>query len=1324
MEHRHRIRTSTLLGLYLAVGILIDGTKSRSFFKRSLVPSGSIAVATAITRLALLILEEVPKRNLLIDPEIRDASAGEVTSGFFTRTFFLFLRPMMRIAFQGVLSMHDLDSLGIELSSRRLLSKLSAQWPANKQPTKYSLFIACCTTFKGAILKFLIPRLLLTGFMFARPFVMHSIVSSFNVPNNTSDEKGGLVGAILLTFGGAALSRAASTHMSNRLVVRLRGGLLSQILDKSYRLKISDAKKQAAITLMSADFDGIATGFPQCLEIPFSVLESGLGMYFLAHFIELSGLVLFIPLVVSTVAGILYGKYLTPAVKFWNGQIETRLAKTSRALSQLPAIKKLGLGPKISEFIQNLRVVETAASQQYRRIQAYSLGSLAIVDNVTPVVVITTALFAGAFGDEISAEVMFPTLAIVLLAQVPLSSLLKAYPSSMAMLGCFERIQEFLCQGENSDPRTLVPRAGEHETGPAPNPSAASTTPEVNQETSYFVSFVDATIAPPGVNEPLLKNVSFSIPQGSIMAMYGSTSSGKTTLLESMMGEAEILDGFLYLTESNISVAYCGQVVYLPNVTVLDCIVGACEYDPVWFKTVINSCKLLEDLEQLPGGENYVIGSDGLKLSGGQRQRIGIARAIYARTRSIVFDDIFSALDEKTAVDILLGLCGEGGILRRSNCTVVVASYLAECLDVADSLILLDGNGSVSCEPCRDNPALRAQVLQFLGNGNHARGARTESQGHAQASAYVSNSASGVQREREMRRKGDAKLYMLWIDAIGRMSLFAWCFLVIFMAGFDMAPPIFVRVWISVAPSNRLWLLGYALIAISHGFLAFLCLYFLYIDLSPRAANGLHEKLTKAVTQATLGFLSSSDTGSLLNRYSQDMDLLAKRIPANIFSFIYCGTTSFIQIGVILSGASYMTAVLPLIIASIFFSQRYYLRTSRQLRLLDIESQAPLVSELRETATGLIYIRGFRWQDHNMTRSLRVLDESQKPFYFLLCSQTLLALFLDLLTTFVATILVVICLYAKGSSSPNATGLALLSLLSANNSFNKLITFWTTMETSVGALSRLLQFIQHTPTEANKGTADLPVNWPHQGRVQLSRVFARYVVDEQDQQAPILRDLSLAVEPGEKIGIMGRTGSGKSSLLATLLGFLEYSGTVTIDGVEVAAVKPDELRSRIITISQEPVELDGTIRDNMLPYDKSWGRVEKKLDEKDSEEAERRDQIIRETMVRLRLWDQVASKGGVDASLEEASYSHGELQLLCIARAVVKRRLSGSMLVLVDEATASVDSWRDGIVREMMRDYFRGCTIIVVAHRTETIADSNRTIHMSGGRIVENEDHW
>ncbi|KAJ6785660.1 hypothetical protein PWT90_06005 [Aphanocladium album] len=1335
IEHRHAIRTSALLGLYLAIGVLIDGTKTHSYFVRKMAASGSVAALAAATRLILLVLEEIPKDSLLVDPKIRSNSGGEVTSGFFTRTFFLFLRPMLNIGYRGLLSIDDLGNLGPEFSSEYLFSRLSRHWPPHKQSKKHSLFVACCAAWKWAILIIIIPRLCVIGLTFAQPFVMYAVIGSVDQPSMSDEKSGGLVLATIAAFGGAAVCRAATTHMKNQLIVRMRGALFSHMSAKSYRLKLSEAKKQTAITLMSADFESIVTGFPDLIEIPFSLLESGLGMYFLSYFIKAICLIIFIPLVITTVLGFIFGKHMSPALKYWNQNIETRLAKTSRVLSQLPAIKSLGLGPKIRQYLQYLRVVETAASRRYRIIQVCSLGSAVMVDMMTPVIVITAALFLDIFGEKLSAELVYPILGIVSLVQDPLARLVKLYPSAVSMLGCFERIQEFLCQEENIDPRVTgriaVPQCSDLSTSRTASEFGGS-------HTSTLLRFENASLAPPGVQDPVLSAVDFSIFEGSITAMFGPTSSGKTILSHGLLGEADIVEGKLYIDETVTSIAICGQQTWLSNVTIRDCIVGAFDYEPTWFNIVLAYCKLLEDLQGLPGGEMYVIGSDGVGLSGGQRQRIGIARAVYAiygGVRVIVFDDIFSALDRGTALDILVGLCGNQGLLREWNCTVVLSSYLPECLDIADSILLLDGNGHVSYESCSQAGEVRMQVEELLRGGflghQEPGGKEGNKQTAEKASCPSATPNEAVKRVQESRHRGDSKLYLLWIDAVGRLALSLWMLLVLLMSIGEAFSPIYIRLWTELFPADRFYLIGYALVSASSAFFGAICLLWLFLSLAPRASNGLHGQLTSSVTRATLGFLSTTDAGSILNRYSQDMELLSKSLPSAAYATFYCLFTTIIQTGAILSGATYMTAILPVMLFAIWLVQRYYLRTSRQLRLLDIESHAPLVTALRESATGLVYIRSFACQQHCFAQFLRLLDRSQRPFYFLLCAQALLSLVLDLIASSVGIVLAIVSLYVRNSSSQNAAGLAFLNLISLGTSFNRTVLRWTGLEISIGSLSRLRDFVNNTPTETRKETVPLPENWPHAGRVDLRNVVARYSVGKEDNQPSALQDVSIQIQPGKKVGVMGRTGSGKSSLLYSLLGFLEYKGTIEIDGVDLSTAQPDELRSRIITISQDVVELDGTIRDNLLPFDKTWGeKKDTALDENEREkkrvESDTKDQIARETLVRLGIWDSLHSKGGLDALLDNAGYSHGDKQLFCIARAVVRRRLTGSKLVLVDEATASVDSRRDQIVREMMVEYFRGCTIIVVAHREETIADSNVTLHMASGKIerVENFENW
>ncbi|ATY62777.1 ABC transporter [Cordyceps militaris] len=1322
VEHGHAIRTSALLGLYLGIGILIDVIKSRSYFLRSLASSGAVAAATATARLVLVIVEEVPKTTLIIDPELRTMSDGEATCGFYSRICFLFLRPMMRLGYRGILVIDDLSDLGIEFASRCLFAELSDSWPTSQRVSRHALCTACFKAWKWSIFLIFAPRLFVSGFMYSQPFVMRSVISDIGKPDE--GQKGGLVAAVLFAFSGPAICRAASTQLKNRLVTRVRGGLFSHIFDKSYRL-------EAAITLMSADFESIAEGIPACIEVPFAILESCLGVYFLAHFVKLSCLVVFAPLLFTHIIGVIFGNASSSAVAFWNEKIEMRVTRTSQILSQLPAIKSLGLGPQMAQFIQHLRVLETAASTKYRCIQAASLSAAVLIDQFTPVLVVAVGIFAHVLGDRLDPEIVYPTLGVLTLVQGPLADLLTMYPEAMSMLGCFDRIQQFLCQNEHKDPRVVSRKCNEtHQEKPS-SPGLQSKSEKFALQTSFaVVCFEQAKIAPRGSEEVVLSDVDFSIDAGSITSMFGPTCSGKTTLFESMLGEANILEGKIFVDETVVAMAFCGQDVYLPNGTVRACIVGTCEYEPTWFNTVVTCCRLSEDLGRLPNGENYIIGSGGIALSGGQRQRIGIARAVYARARVVLLDDVFSAIDRKTALAILFGLCGENGLLRQLNCTVVVSSYLAECLDVADNLLLLAGNGSASFEPRECKGKLEAQVACLLHQGllEPKEGSPDqEARGADQAEHPAATSAIGVQRMDESRQKGDKDLYILWIDSVGRLAMTLFTLLMILVAASDAFPSIYIRVWIDIAPGNKKYLIGYALIAASAGLLAGTCLVTMFTKLAPRASNGLHEKLTSAVTQSTLEFLSTTDSGDLLNRFSEDMELLSKRVPTQLYSTLYSSLGVLAHVGAVLAGTTYMVSILPVVAFFLFFIQRYYLCTSRQLRLLQIEAQAPLVTSLRDIGTGLAYIRGFRSEEQELARCLYLLDRSQKPYYALLSSQAFLYMVVELVVALMAVVLTILALYVTDSTSPNAAGLAFLNLINLGTGFNMVVNAWTAMETAVGSLSRLRNFLRNTPTEQRGKAADLPENWPSRGEVLFDNVTARYKLDYKTEQAAVLQGIHLQIDSGKKIGIVGRSGSGKSSLLLSLLGFLEYEGKITIDDVDVKTAHPDQLRARVITISQDLVELDGTIRDNMLPYDKCWaGTKPVNPGAEQQREAERKDHIVRETLVRLGIWERLPAKGGLDAILDKVGYSHGEKQLLCIARAVVRRRLTNSRLVLVDEATASVDSWREQIVREMMLEYFRDCTIIVVAHREETVADSNRTVHMAGGKIehVDDWDNW
>lgn len=352
-----------------------------------------------------------------------------------------------------------------------------------------------------------------------------------------------------------------------------------------------------------------------------------------------------------------------------------------------------------------------------------------------------------------------------------------------------------------------------------------------------------------------------------------------------------------------------------------------------------------------------------------------------------------------------------------------------------------------------------------------------------------------------------------------------------------------------------------------------------------------------------------------------------------------------------------------------------------------------------------------------MQRNFDLVNKSQTPFYLLLCTQQLLALALDLVSSNLAAALSAITLCIHGAAIESSSGQAFQILTILSTSLNRAITAWTSLETGFGSIELLSDFVESTPVESDDGTTPLPKNWPAHGRVEMTDVCAGYVWDmKQEQNTAVIHNITLSVGPGQKVGIMGRTGGGKSSLLMSLLGLLEYEGSIVIDGVDIREAPRDQLRSRIITIIQDSVEFEGTIRDNLLLFEKDWAGVPETADATEAERR-RREFILRETLVHLRLWPMLEDEKELETLVSDAGFSHGERQLLCIARAAVHRRAYGGKLVLVDEATGGVDAWRDQVVREMIRDYFRGCTVLVVAHRSETVANSNISFKMVRGRI-------
>lgn len=464
----------------------------------------------------------------------------------------------------------------------------------------------------------------------------------------------------------------------------------------------------------------------------------------------------------------------------------------------------------------------------------------------------------------------------------------------------------------------------------------------------------------------------------------------------------------------------------------------------------------------------------------------------------------------------------------------------------------------------------------------------------------------------------------------------------------------------------------------------------------PRSALYLHGKLLDTVHNAPLSFFTSTDSGQIVNRFSQDLSVIDMELPLAGLILAHNVCVAVIQAVLICISTSYFAAVLPFVSFAVYILQKVYLRTSRQIRLMDLEAKAPLYSNFLETLSGLVTIRAFGWTKEMEKRNMDLLDASQRPFYLLYCIQRWLALAIDLLVAALAFILVALIVTFRHRADAGFVGVALINIMAFNMTLSVVILHYTAVETSLGAISRIKSFVSSTASEnLPQESQSVPPDWPSEGNITVSNLSATYSLDKD----PALRNVDLEIPAGTKLGICGASGSGKSSFVATLLHMLEItSGQVSIDGVDISTLPRNVLRERLTVIPQDPVFMKGTVRQNLDPLARA-----------DAEAAK----IVLE---KVRLWDVVNEKGGLEAVMEaEEMLSHGQKQLFCLARALLRK----SKVVVVDEVSASVDLETEMRMQEVIAENFRDCTVIAVAHRLQSIRGYDRIAVFESGRVVE-----
>ncbi|KAJ0346519.1 hypothetical protein COL154_008012 [Colletotrichum chrysophilum] len=1318
LEHSYSPRPSTLLNVYLLVSLSFDAVQTRTLWLKANDEGTSVLLipaeftAALLIKSGLLVLEAIEKRSLLL-PEWRHKTPEE-TAGVFSRSLLIWLRGILLKGRKTLLAPTDLDPLSEGLGTAHLSRVFGTIWnKQNRRPA--SLPLVLVKALRWSIMAPVMPRLAQVAFTLCQPLLLRKflryLAGEATFVGNTGY-------AFIITYGlvylGIAISGCIYWRLTYKSLVKLRGCILAAVYEKTLAVDPARCDTTAAVPLVSTDMERIIAGFKDVHELWANTVQVAISVWLLYR--EL-GIACVAPAVVATLSSLgsmLMSAFADKAQVSWMEATQERVAITARAVAGMESIKLLGLSGSVYDLLQELRKAELHAARHFRHIEVLTATIAFLPLLLSPVftflVFVLQAQSAGKHLDTVKA---FTSLGLLQLMTQPLVWLFQAIPLFVLSLGCLKRVEKYL----HAEPRKT-------------NFSLSSSV--VQPEDSSLAEPRSAVVIRAGElgwseTKPVLTNVNINIPASQLTVIIGPVASGKSTLARVMISELPYFRGNLQIFDSvresaNTGIAFCGQEPFIMYGTLLDNITGFSSFDSTWLESVVHAVDLENDIAALPKGRDTNVGSKGTRLSGGQQQRVAIARALYARKQIAIFDDVLSGLDATTKVKVFERTMGPQGLLRQSGCTVVLCTHDVSLLPRTDHIIVLGLDGRVAeagtYEQLREQSSyIKSLVIQekssasgdVLREGTRDEAGRDGHEAHQPLAAGNDDLSSDEPADDLTRRLGDASIYEYLASHIGFWRVVVFVALTCGWAVFSTIGTVWLNFWSSAVSTlsphgvqNGYYLGVYAAFQVLA--LAFLALFsgFSLTTLAVKAGTSLHHVLLKAMIWAPQSFFSAVDTGITTNRFSQDIILVDGDFPMSLLETLSAGLVAVVQMILIAVAAPYVAIAYPFLLTALYFVQSFYLKTSRQLRFLDLEARSPLQTNLLETVQGLATIRAFGWPAQSIEANHDLVDASQKPVYLLYMVQRWLQPVLELI---IATVAILVAAIAPKMSATlgGLLGVALIQLMSLSQELKMIVINYTNLETSLTAISRIKAFEKETPSESHP-SGDIAVyetprpGWPQEGSVSFDAATVSYVPPGTENASFALRDFTLHITSGQKVAICGRSGSGKSTLIAALTRMAELaSGSIHIDAVDIGSVHPSDVRSAINTIPQEPFFFHATVARNLDPS----GVLS--------------DEALRLAVEKVQMWQVIEDAGGLHAAATLDNLSQGQKQLLALSRAI----LNPSNVVLMDEATSSVDQHTASMMKQTIQDEFKDITVIAVAHQLSTIMDFDVVVVMESGYIAE-----
>ncbi|XP_059361140.1 ATP-binding cassette sub-family C member 9-like isoform X2 [Carassius carassius] len=1201
-------------------------------------------------------------------------------------------------------------------------------------------------------------------------------MSSTELLQNTS------VLAVLL-FLALVLQRTflqASYYVTIETGINLRGALLAMIYNKILRLSTSNMSMGEMTLGQINNLVAIETNqlmwflflCPNLWAMPVQIIMGVILLYYLLGESALigAGVILLLAPVQYLIA-----TKLADTQKSTLDYSTDRLKKTTEILK---GIKLLKLYAWENIFCDR---VEETRGKELTSLKTFSLyTSMSIFMNVAiPIAAVLATFVTHAYVEEVrlSPARAFASLALFHILVTPLFLLSTVVRFAVKALVSVQKLSEFLQSDEIGDDSwrnaevslevgkkykhhgntKAINRKGRYRMDNYEQPMRRQLRPTETEDVA--VQVIDGFFTW-GSYLSTLSNINIQIPTGQLTMIVGQVGCGKSSLLLAMLGEMQTTGGKVYwsklpdyevlydgsISKNRYSVAYAAQKSWLLNATVEENITFGSPFNKQRYKAVIDACSLQPDIDLLPFGDQTEIGERGINLSGGQRQRICVARALYQNTNIVFLDDPFSALD----IHLSDHLMQEGILkfLQDDKRTVVLVTHKLQYLIHADWIIAMK-DGSVLREgtlkdiqthdvelyehwktlmnrqdqELEKETEMESQTIlerKTLRRAFYSREAKSQTDDEDEEEEVEEDDDDNMSMTTSRRSKIPWKMCCRYLSSGGFLMVFLMVSSKLAKHSVMVAIDYWLAAWTSSNPHNQSLADPFVnatnytknddtqiaehrsyvpVFIILCGAAIALCLITsLTVEfLGVAAATNLHHNLLNKIIHAPIRFFDVTPLGQILNRFSADTNIIDQHIPQTLESLTRSILLCLSAIGVIaFVTPAFLIALVPLMVA-FYFIQKYFRVASKDLQDLDDSTQLPLLCHFSETAEGLTTIRAFRHEARFKQRMLELTDTNNTAYLFLSAANRWLEVRTDYLGAVIVLTAAVAAIWT--SSQSGLVGLGLTYALTVTNYLNWVVRNLADLEVQMAAVKKVNSFLS-TESENYEGSmnvSQVPEDWPQHGEIKIQDLCVRY----DTMLKPVLKHVNAHINPGQKVGICGRTGSGKSSLSLAFFNMVDvFDGKIVIDGIDICKLPLQTLRSRLSIILQDPVLFSGSIRLNLDP------------------ECTCTDDRLWEALEIAQLKNMVkALPGGLDAVVTEGgeNFSVGQRQLFCLARAFVRK----SSILIMDEATASIDMATENILQKVVMTAFADRTVVTIAHRVHTILTADLVIVMKRGSIME-----